>query len=267
VYQTSHKRPVEAAHQTGDRLVEHMNGLLPYLLNWFLEYGYPVLWLSIFIGALGLPLPNTLMLLAAGAFAAFGDFNFGFLIVISMSAFVGGDSLSYWIGRLWGSRLLAWLEAEHRVRFLPGPRNIAHSRVYFHRLGGWAIFLSRFLVSVLGGAINLLAGAEVYPYRRFIVYDIFGEALGALIPLTLGYIFGTSWEEIGDLLGSFSLLILALLIVLYLSYRAMRIVRRMHKRRKARGLQNQDGQVNIPAISSHLPDSDRASSVTEHLPL
>lgn len=196
------------------------NSLLFYLLTLLQEYGYPILWVSVFIGALGIPLPNTLVLLAAGAFAALGNFNFAILLAVAVSAFVAGDNASYWIGRRWGSRLITWLE-QRLIR----PRTVARSQMYFRRLGGWAIFFSRFLISALGGEINLLAGAEIYPYRRFLLYDLSGETLGALLPLSLGYIFGASWVAVGDILGSFSLFLLTLLIVLFLSYQALRLLR------------------------------------------
>ncbi len=219
------------------------NSLLPYLLTLLQEYGYPILWLSVFIGALGIPLPNTLVLLAAGAFAALGNFNFALLLVVAVSAFVAGDNSSYWVGRRWGSRLLAWLEGR-----LLKPRTVEHSRIYFHRLGGWAIFFSRFLVSALGGAINLLAGTELYPYRRFLVYDIAGETLGALLPLGLGYIFGASWVAVGDMLGSLSLFVLTLLIVLALGYQTIRLLMRMRRAAKLK----------------HAVDNGKASSKEEH---
>lgn len=206
-----------------------MNGLLPYLLTLLQEYGYPILWLSIFIGALGIPLPNTLVLLAAGAFAALGNFNFALLVVISISAFVAGDTASYWIGRRWGSKVLRWMEGR-----LIKPRTLERSRVYFERLGGWAIFSSRFLVSVLGGAINVLAGAELYPYRRFAIYDLAGETIGALLPLTLGYIFGASWDAVGDVLGSFSLFVVAFVVALVLGFQTWRLFRRMRRASLAR---------------------------------
>lgn len=243
-----------------------MNTLLPYLLTWLQEYGYPILWLSVFVGALGVPMPNSLVLLAAGAFASFGDFNFLLLALVSSSAFVIGDTGSYWIGWLWGSKVLDWLERSGG-RYLIKPETIARSRIYFGRRGGWAIFLSRFLVSVLGGAINLLAGAERYPYQRFLVYDISGEILGALIPLSLGYIFGTSWEAIGTLLGSFSIFILAFFIVLFLSYQTCSIFKRMRRLKTSRQGEARAEPLERPTASPGLSGSEAASSSSGNLPL
>lgn len=239
-----------------------MSTLLPYVLALFQEYGYPILWLSIFIGALGIPLPNSLVLLAAGAFAALGDFNFAILAVVSISAFVTGDTSSYWIGRRWGSKVLHWMEGR-----LIKQQTLERSRVYFERLGGWAIFSSRFLVSALGGAINLLAGAEIYPYRRFILYDVAGETVGALLPLTLGYIFGASWDAVGDLLGSFSLFIVALLIALVLGYQTLRLFRRMRKAALAKKATIYEKPLDVSAVLPGLTAPDAPPSSARDLPL
>ena len=59
-----------------------MSSLLPLLLHGLHEYGYAVLWLTVFIAAVGLPLPINLLLLAAGAFAVRGDFNIVLLISV-----------------------------------------------------------------------------------------------------------------------------------------------------------------------------------------
>ena len=105
------------------------------------------------------------------------------------------------------------------------PQAVARSRLYFKKRGGYAIFFSRFLVAALGGVVNLLAGAELYPYRYFVPLDIAGEATGALIPLLLGFAFGATWEAIGDILGTASLLVLGLLLVFYLFTRLLRYAR------------------------------------------
>jgi membrane-associated protein len=205
-----------------------MSNLLPTLLDWLQQVGYPVLWGTVLVAAAGLPLPTVLLLLAAGAFASLGDFNLALLLLIALSASVGGDNLGYWIGRLWGTKVLNWLERPHRhlrQRPLISPRIMERSRKEFAEHGGWAVFLSRFLFSALGGVINLLAGADPYPYRRFLVLDALGEALGVGIPLTLGYIFGASWEAVGDVLGAFSGLILALLLFVVLSIYFIRVIR------------------------------------------
>ncbi|HVB75615.1 MAG TPA: DedA family protein [Ktedonobacteraceae bacterium] len=202
-----------------------MSVFLSALLNNLQLYGYPALWVSIFIAAAGVPLPIVFVLLAAGAFAALGDFNIVLLTAISISAAVAGDSLGYLIGRKWGSKGLSWLENSKLGKRFLKPGSVDRSRQYFTRHGGWAVFLSRFLVAALGGIINLLAGSELYPYRKFLLFDIAGELFGALIPLVLGFAFGASWEAVGDIFGTLTLFVLGALVVTYLFILLLRYTR------------------------------------------
>lgn len=247
-----------------------MSLFLSALLNILQSYGYPALWLSIFIAAAGVPLPIALVLLAAGAFSALGDFNVVILALIATSASVAGDCFSYLIGRLVGSKALQWLEqSKPGKRFIP-PNAIARSRLYFKRRGGWAIFLSRFLFSALGGIINLLAGTELFPFRYFLVCDITGETLGAVIPLALGFAFGASWNAVGDVLGAFSLFALGLLIVIFLLIRLIRYMRSVQQV-KTRP-QFIDGQhiahiTDIADIADIAPIIDPPAPSSGHLPL
>src|SRR6266571_5377624 len=198
-----------------------MSSLLPLLLHRVHEYGYPMLWLTVFIAAVGIPLPTSLLLLAAGAFAVRGDFNLALLIGITVTASSCGDNVGYLIGRCWGSRTLNWLGQPGRLHSIPA-RTIIRSRLYFQRRGGWAIFFSRFLFSALGGVTNLLAGADRYPYRHFLLYDVTGETLGIVIPLLLGYAFAACLKAGGNLLSIFSVFALLLFLTTLLIRRILR---------------------------------------------
>ncbi len=198
-----------------------MSSPLSILLHALHEYGYPILWLIIFMAAVGLPLPASLVLLATGAFAARGDFNIALLIGITITAASCGDSVGYFIGRCWGRKTLHWLGQPRRLQLI-SPRTITRSHHNFKCKGGWAIFFSRFLFSALGGVMNLLAGAERYPYRHFLLYDLAGETLGGIIPLSLGYAFAACLKAGGNLLTIFSVFALLLLLATLLMRRIVR---------------------------------------------
>jgi membrane-associated protein len=103
---------------------------LPTLITWLQEYGYPALWFTIFIAAIGLPLPIGLLLLGSGALTAFGNFNLAFLLLLATSAAVAGDSTGYLVGRRYGSKVFHWLEHQQRFRFIK-PEVVIRSRLYF----------------------------------------------------------------------------------------------------------------------------------------
>jgi membrane-associated protein len=243
-----------------------MSNLLSFLLTFLQNFGYLALWIAVFVAAVGIPIPITLLLLAAGAFAALGDFNVVLLFMISFSALVCGDNAGYWIGRIWGSKVLNWIERSKRWNHLIPPRRIVRSRQYFRHRGGWAIFLSRFLFSALGGVINLLSGSELYPYRYFLFFDISGEALGACMPLMLGYIFGASWEAIGDVLGYSSFLLLSLLVVILLVLRLIRNVRNLKRVNATNSRQTEVTVSNLEGVST-IATAETSTKSTGNLPL
>ena len=140
------------------------------------------------------------------------------------------------------------------------------SRDYFRDRGGWAIFLSRFLFSALGGVINLLSGSELYPYRYFLICDTSGEALGAMIPLLLGYIFGASWEAVGDVLGYTSFLILCLFVVILLVTGLIRNARSLKRVNVTSIRQQVEVQSNAAGTSAIVP-AETSAGPTGNLPL
>lgn len=221
-----------------------MNVLLPSLIDWLQQYGYPALWLFVFVAAVGIPLPTSLVLLASGAFAALGDFNVFVLGIIAVTASVCGDNVGYFIGRHWGSKVLLWLQHPRWQRLI-APRNVVRAQAYFQKRGGWAVFLTRFLFSALGGITNLLAGAGLYPYQRFLFADITGEATGAAIALLLGYLFGASWEAVGDILGAVSFLAFALLVVIFLVHYMIKLAQQSRASREEQAPASK-GQLDDP---------------------
>ncbi|HEX4203547.1 MAG TPA: DedA family protein [Ktedonobacteraceae bacterium] len=215
------------------------------------HYGYPALWLIVFISAAGAPISGSLLLFAAGAFAAIGDLNIYILFPVALSAAVMGDTLGYWIGRLVGTPLINWLERQKRIRWIT-PQMLERGRAYFRRRAGWAIFMTRFLIVVLGGPINLLAGIEQYPYVRFLFWDVSGQILGAVIAIGLGFAFAASWEQVASLFGAFSGLLLTILIAGVLTFLLVRKARQYQKRRV---LKKQARHKTRPLLESSLePD-------------
>ena len=197
------------------------------------QYGYPVLWLVVFCAAAGAPISGSLLLFAAGAFATLGDFNLFILFPVALSAAVLGDNLGYFIGRRVGVALVGWLERQKRFRFIT-PQAMERGRIYFRRRAGWTIFITRFLIVVLGGPVNIVAGLELYPYPNFLFWDISGQTLSVSISLGLGFIFARSWEEVAAVFGSLSSLALALLVALFLFTMLMRRIRQRRLARRAR---------------------------------
>ncbi len=230
-----------------------------FLINALQHYGYIALWLVVFVAAAGVPVSGSLLLSAAGAFAALGDLNIFMLFPVALSAAVLGDNLGYFIGLRLGTAFLAWLAQKKHFRWIT-PQSLERARTYFNRRAGWTIFITRFLIVVLGGPINFLAGLEEYPHWRFLFWDVSGQILSVLISLGMGYLFAASWEEVASLFGAFSSLVLVLVIAFVLS---AFLIRKMRQQKRAHAVEEEtDGATELPPLLQGI--SERK---TGHLPV
>jgi membrane protein DedA with SNARE-associated domain len=76
-----------------------------------------------------------------------------------------------------------------------------------------AVVWTRFLITGIAVPVNLIAGTSGFPFRRFLLYDIAGESVWIFGYGGLGYLFGSQWEAVSDILGNISGLTLGLVLL------------------------------------------------------
>jgi membrane protein DedA with SNARE-associated domain len=161
------------------------------------------LWLvgaATFLSCLALPVPASLVMLAAGAFAAAGDLPLPGTLAAALAGALSGDQAGYWIGRRWGGELLARVGRSAAG----GPEAIARARQLLRTRGGTGVFPSRWLVSPLGPWVNLAAGAGRLEWSRFALWGAAGEPLWVGLYIGAGFAFAARVGEVGAILGNLS---------------------------------------------------------------
>ncbi len=176
-----------------------------FALAALITYGPLALALTLLLGAAGLPLPGSIVLLAAGAFARQGFIDWRYAWIAAVLGVVAGDSIAYAFGRVGGvwaedrlARMSAWQKATDE---------------FAHR-GGWAIFLTRFLITPLGVAVSLIAGISAYGWQRFVLVDLSGEFLWVTIYGGIGFALGSQWQVASQFISDFSGLILGVALLI-----------------------------------------------------
>jgi membrane-associated protein len=189
-----------------------------FLLTQIINYGAPILGVIVFIGAMGAPFPGTLIVIAVGAFARQGLLTWYTTGLIALACVVLGDSLSYAMGHY---------AREPVLRRFQNSKNWIQAEETFNSWGGMSIFWSRFLVTGIAVPVNLIAGTSGFGFRRFLLFDLIGETIWIFGYGGLGYLFGTQWEVISDLLSNVSGLTLGLVLLaigIWLGIRRMRAI-------------------------------------------
>lgn len=150
-----------------------------WLLGLVPTYGGWLLLISTFLSCLALPIPASILMLAAGGFVAAGDLSMLGSAGAALAGAVIGDQTGFFVGRLGGAGVIARLGAKAAP--------VAKATDLLARRGGVAVFLSRWLVSALGPYVNVAAGAAGQGWARFTFWGVAGEAVWVGVYVGVGY--------------------------------------------------------------------------------
>jgi membrane protein DedA with SNARE-associated domain len=203
--------------------------LSDYLLSTFGIYGLPVLFGVLFVGAIGLPVPGSLLLVAAGSFIEQGEIDQWSVLTLASLGVILGDNVGYALGRWGGRRLVRWLS-----RFVGGEERLEHVEGWLMRWGGTGIFLSRWLLTPLGPFVNLVSGMAGYPWPRFLFLAVTGEMLWVLLYVMLGKLFSDRVEALSEVLGDFTWAVVGLILVAVLGWKLSQYFRGSDERKRAK---------------------------------
>lgn len=215
-----------------------------------IEYGLPLVFANVLLECLGLPLPAlpTLALtgaitvsasFASGAFSGlpslFPSAAFGPLAAIVVTASIAaliGDTLWFWLGRRYGSRVLGFMCKLSISR----DTCVTRSLDFFGRFGVRILALSKFIPGLSTLAIPV-AGATGISFGSFLFYD----ALGALLWSGVGVAFGAMFADLVDsalawldLFGRGVIVLAGIALALYLAVRWWQRVSLLRRLRMAR---------------------------------
>jgi len=185
-----------------------------------LVYGLPVLFGVILVCSVGVPFPISLMLVAAGSFVEQGEMKLWQVIVVASLAAILGDQIAYGLSRWGGRRLVKRLSRKIGVE-----DQIKQAEALTNRWSGTGIFFSRWLVTALGPWVNVASGIALYPWRRFVLWDVLGEVLWVVMYVGIGYAFSNRVQAIGEILGNLSWVVVGLILTLILGWQLLRYFR------------------------------------------
>lgn len=190
------------------------------LLGALSQYGLPVLFGVIVIAAAGIPLPISMMLVAAGSFVELGEMKLWQVIVVASAGAVLGDQIGYALGR-WGSHHVV----SRIKRRKNGAAKIAQAEAFTKRWGAAGIFFSRWLITPLGPWLNLTSGMAGYPWVRFFVWDVLGEVLWVVLYVMLGKLFSDRVQALVEILGNLAWVVVGLIVAAILGWKVLKYMR------------------------------------------
>ncbi len=183
------------------------------LAQWITTWGYLGIFLLVFVGNIGVPMPEDTVLLAAGFLAGREILTLRAAFIVAVISAIIGDNFGYLLGRTGGRRLFTIFS-----RNISGRRRYRFMKNFFARHGNKTILLARFVVGLRLMA-GPMAGASGMPFSQFFLWNVVGALVWCGAMLAAGYLLGDQWDMIAGMLHVsapwIAIAVLSLVAVIY----------------------------------------------------
>ncbi len=179
------------------------------LLAYLLLYKYWAIFCVMFVSSIILPLPTNSLLLATGALASQGFFDFTLALAVAVGGNMAGDCVDFVLARRYGRKALHMLK-------IRTPWYVVHLEHYMRDYAGLTIFFTRFFATA-DSFISVLAGFSGISTGTFLVYSLLGNIVSDGGVLYVGYFFGSNWQAVTGTLGTVEWVLFGMFVVLVLT--------------------------------------------------
>ena len=189
--------------------------------QFLVRHGYSVLFIWVLAEQLGLPLPATPLLLAAGALAGSGQMNLALAIVLAVFAALLGDLSWYQFGRLRGGKVLNLL---CRISLEPDSC-VRKTQDAFVKQGARSLMIAKF-VPGLNTMAPPLAGVIGMRLWRFLIFDSLGALLYIGSFIAVGFVFSDQLEKVAARVAGLGFGLLVVVVGSLAAYIAWKYIQR-----------------------------------------
>ena len=197
---------------------------MEFLSSLLHNYGLLGLCMMIFLEYACFPISSEIVLPFCGAFAKSCDISFFALIPASIFAGLLGTTLCYFVGRIGGVRVLAFL----KNRFPKTRKGIEASEEKLTRYGSFAVCFGR-VIPLCRTYIAFIAGSVKQPLLQYLSYSLLGITVWNCILISLGYLFQSNWNEVQRYYEEYKTLLVFTAVVLFLIFLLRKLSDRWHR--------------------------------------
>ncbi|HEY1741544.1 MAG TPA: VTT domain-containing protein [Granulicella sp.] len=210
-------------------------GSMMFLL---LRHTYAVIFGWVLIEQAGIPIPSIPLMLAAGTMSAAHKLHVAYALPVVMLACLIADSMWYFLGKRYGSKVLNLL-----CRFsLEAASCVSRTQGSVTKRGAFTLLFAKFVPGLSTMAAPIVGQAKI-PYPTFVLYDMAGTLIWASAWLFAGRFFGDVAKRSTDFfaaLGHFAGLLVVLMVIAVVVYR---VVKRRQFVSELRGLRLEPTQL------------------------
>ncbi|MDP4103964.1 MAG: VTT domain-containing protein [Bacillota bacterium] len=191
-----------------------------YLIHLLDQYGYIVLFFSLMLELIIIPIPNEILMSYVGFLVYQGKLNLYAVIIFGGLGGIIGVTISYWIGYKLGTPFFY----KYGSKIHMGPDKIDKISRWNKRYGKRLLLFSYFIPGVRH-LTSLFSGITRVSFKGYAFFAYIGVYLWVGTFITLGKIFGPKWEQFHTESKRFILIACILIAIVYVIYLLIKIYR------------------------------------------
>ncbi|NRD79266.1 VTT domain-containing protein [Bacillus sp. BRMEA1] len=194
---------------------------MQYMISFMNDYGYLVLFISLILGIMAVPIPIEALMGYAGFLSFQGKLNWIGCIVAAAAGCTAGLIFAYIIGQKLG---MPFFE-KHGSKIHLGPERLQSTSAWFKKYGNKLLIVVLFIPGVRH-LTGYFAGITRLPFRIYTSYSFLGSLVWVSTFIGLGKLLGPKWQLFHELIKKYliigSIILAIVIIVLYIlnKYRA-----------------------------------------------
>lgn len=181
---------------------------LDQLVHFIEQYGYFALFFSLWLGIIGAPIPDEVIVMTGGLVSSFHVLRTVPAFIVTYLGVISGLSLGYLLGRLIGAPVLHWLERKKKMAAY-----IEKSKILIQKYGSFALIIGYFFPFVRH-LVPYLVGINKMSFIRYASFSFATGFVWTMLYFTLGRLFGNHIEQIGYTLYRYGWIMIAVFIVI-----------------------------------------------------
>jgi len=162
-----------------------------HVVAWITQYGYLAIFLLLVFGIIGLPVPDETLLTFSGYLIYSGHLSFPLAYFTALAGSGSGITISYWLGRTFGIKLVRRYGRYVRIR----EEHVLKVHRWFEGVGHWGLTFGYFVPGVRHLTAFVAGMTEVGPHL-FALFAYSGACMWVATFMGLGYFLGERWEAV-----------------------------------------------------------------------
>jgi membrane protein DedA with SNARE-associated domain len=175
--------------------------------------GYFVLFGLLFSCGLGVPIPEDIPLLVAGALVGSGHMSLVPAAILAWLGIVGGDCVLYYLGHHFGLNITKLPLIGKHVTLT----RIKRAELLFQRYGTWVVAIGR-LFAGIRGAMVVAAGTIRFSFIKFLVADGLAAVVSGGMFIFLGFKFGQNLRMVAHAIHRNAAFLLVILVIATIAF-------------------------------------------------